>query len=442
MWCRGLVAGMLLAGTVGACAVVDPVDPRYDTVNRSLAKARNESILLNIIRSSHDWPMSFTTVPQVNPSMQNVTTLGLPSFLVGPNPRGTITPASPARDVIFGNSNNLSNSTTVSSNFSVSSLENGSFYSGLLSPVSLHDLNYFIRQGYSRELLFWLFADAIEIEFNHHVVGYQFDPPYDYGCPPQDPKQRCFREFMEIAVITGLTVEATTVTPGGGGKGGGGGGKGGGGGGGSSDSGGGGKGKTEFSRFCFDPVLAERGMKAMNPQRLQLVDAKYVDHGYKRSPVCGSDWHPGKEEAEQADTLQFQVGPLNFKIVTRSTYSIYQFLGKLLRQAREVNEQAPGQRNELREGAEGQPESRPNLPRLDEMVPVLSTVHEDSTLLTIVTQPGDECFVATHFIDGVYCVPEKGSANTKRIFALLSQLIALKTSAADLAITPAVRVVQ
>jgi hypothetical protein len=76
------------------------------------------------------------------------------------------------------------------------------------------------------------------------------------------------------------------------------------------------------------------------------------------------------------------------------------------------------------------------------MVPVLSTVHEDPNLLTIVTQPDDECFVVTHFIDGVYCVPEKGSANTKRIFALLSQLIALKTSAADLAITPAVRVVQ
>jgi hypothetical protein len=267
MWCRELVAGILLAGTLGACAVVDPVDPRYDTVNRSLAKARNESILLNIIRSSHDWPMSFTT-----------------------------------------------------------------------------------------------------------------------------------------------------VAPKGGGKGGG----------------------TEFSRFCFDQVLAERGMKAMNPERLQLVNAKYVDHGYKRSPVCGSDWHPGKEEAEQADTLQFQVGPLTFKIVTRSTYSIYQFLGKLLKQARETNEP----RTEAREGAEGQPESHPNLPREDEMVPVLSTVREDANLLRIVTQPSDECFVVTHFIDGVYCVPERGSANTKRIFALLSQLIALKTSAADLAITPAVRVVQ
>jgi hypothetical protein len=425
MWCRDLIAGMLLAGTLGACAIVDPVEPRYDTVNRSLAKARNESILLNIIRSSHDWPMSFTTVPQVNPSMQNVTTFGMPSFLMGPNPRcaplpSTVclaVPPSPGRDVIFGNQQNFNNSTTVSSNFSVSSLENGSFYSGLLSPVSLHDLNYFIRQGYSRELLFWLFADSIEIEAGHHVIGYQFDPPNDYGCPPQDPKKRCFREFMEIAVITGLTVEATTVAPGG-------------------------KGKTEYSRFCFDPVLAERGMKAMNPERLQLVMSRYVDRGYKRSPTCGSEWHPGKEEAEQADTLQFQVGPLTFKIVTRSTYSIYQFLGKLLKQAREAYNHAARQETEASEVTDERTVTRPNLPRDDEIVPILTTIREDSNLLNIVTQPSGECFVETHFIDGSYCVPEKGSANTKRIFALLSQLIALKTSAADLAITPAVRVVQ
>jgi hypothetical protein len=288
--------------------------------------------------------------------------------------------------------------------------------------VSLHDLNYFIRQGYSRELLFWLFADAIEIEFGRNVIGYQFDPPNDYGCPPQDPKKRCFREFMEIAVITGLTVEATTVAAGG-------------------DKGGG-KGKTEYSRFCFDPVLAARGMKAMNPERLQLVMARYVDRGYKRSPTCGSEWNPGKEDSAQADTLQFQVGPLTFKIVTRSTYSIYQFLGKLLRQSREANEQAPGHGIESGEGADERAEIRPNLPREDEMVPVLSTIREDSALLNIVTQPSGQCFVGTHFIDGNYCVPEKGSANTKRIFALLAQLIALKTSTADLAITPSVRVVQ
>src|SRR5258708_25263938 len=111
---------------------------------------------------------------------------------------------------------------------------------------------------------------------------------------------------MEIAVITGLTVEATTVSGGGGGK----------------DGGGGGKSKTEYSRFCFDPVLAARGMKAMNPERLQVLMSRYVDRGYKRSPTCGAEWNPGKEESGQADTLQFQVGPLTFKILTRSTYSI------------------------------------------------------------------------------------------------------------------------
>jgi hypothetical protein len=226
------------------------------------------------------------------------------------------------------------------------------------------------------------------------------------------------------------------VTPGGGGKDGGGG-KGGGGG----DSGGA-KGKTEFSRFCFDPVLAERGMKAMNPARLQLVMAKYVDRDYKRSPICGSPWEPGKDDSAAADTLHFQVGPLTFKIVTRSTYSIYQFLGKVLKHAREGYERRPRPEAEPGEETQERAESHPNLPRPDEAIPVLSTVREDSNLLNIVTEASDECFVATRFIDGIYCVPERGSANTKRIFALLSQLIALKTTAADLAITPSVRVVQ
>ena len=51
-------------------------------------------------------------------------------------------------------------------------------------------------------------------------------------------------------------------------------------------------------------------------------------------------------------------------------------------------------------------------------------------------------FRADAFLDGHYCVPEEGSANTKRIFGLLAQLLALQTSAADLAITPTVHTVQ
>jgi hypothetical protein len=61
------LAAAFLAGLSSACAVVDPIDQRYDTVGRSLAKGRNDSIFLNLIRASHDYPLSFVTVANVTP---------------------------------------------------------------------------------------------------------------------------------------------------------------------------------------------------------------------------------------------------------------------------------------------------------------------------------------------------------------------------------------
>jgi hypothetical protein len=82
----------------------------------------------------------------------------------------------------------------------------------------------------------------------------------------------------------------------------------------------------------------------------------------------------------------------------------------------------------------------PNRPFVAEP-PVLETVQQDSRLMTVVQNMGGECFVHTWFIDGDYCVPEQ-AATTKRIFGLLAQLIAIQTAAADLSITPVVRVIQ
>ena len=74
MWVRvrlagAYLAGMCLAGAcavlLSACAVVDPVDSRYDTISRSLAKARNESIFLNIVRASLNRPMQFTSLTSI-----------------------------------------------------------------------------------------------------------------------------------------------------------------------------------------------------------------------------------------------------------------------------------------------------------------------------------------------------------------------------------------
>jgi hypothetical protein len=53
---------------------------------------------------------------------------------------------------------------------------------------------------------------------------------------------------------------------------------------------------------------------------------------------------------------------------------------------------------------------------------------------------GGACFVELTFEGESSCVPEQGDHQTKRIFSLLVQLLALKTPNADLAITPTVRV--
>ena len=423
MLCRDLVAGVVLAGTLGACAAVDStVAPRYDTVSRSIAQARNESILLNIVRASHDYPLSFSTVSQVIPQMTNTTTVGVPQFAVGPNPKcATFTngiagaaclavPPSPVRDVIFGNSNNFTDAIAVQTQFTLSTQETKDFYNALLRPVDLYVLNFFIRQGYSRELLFWLFMDSVEVTIaNRGTLGFQFNPPYDYGCPQQDPRKRCFREWTELATVTGLSVDQHKEKAEGG--------------------------KTDsLSRFCFDDVLARRGRAAMeqaSPGRLKYIMDRYVDPGTLQalSPKCGAPW-PKESDTETAatDTLKFRVGPLQFEILPRSAYGIYQFLGKLLRQSRGGVEL---DRNQI-----------PEYVREDEVRPELSTVREDKQLLNVVINQSSACFAETHFIDGNYCVPEEGSANTKRIFGLLAQLLALQTSASDLAITPTVHTVQ
>ena len=219
MWLRVLLAGGCLASLLGACAIVDPVDSRYDTVGRSLARARDEAIFLNLVRASHDYPLSFTTVSNVTPSLTNTTSFGLPAFLLeGPLAQFSTTAqavrslpsSSPGRDVIFGNTT-ASNATAISTNFSVSTQETSAFYEGFLKPIDLTTLDYFIRQGYPREMLFWLFTDYFEVKTNGQILGFHYTPPDDYGCPPQDRGHRCFIDWVRLATLSGLTVEEKTL---------------------------------------------------------------------------------------------------------------------------------------------------------------------------------------------------------------------------------------
>jgi len=340
--------------------------------------------------------------------------------------------SSPGRDAVFG-STTASNSTAISSNFNISTQETSTFYEGFLKQIDLQILDYFIRQGYSRELLFWLFTDSFTLELpNAPPFGYHYNPPEDYGCSQIDPKHRCFIDWVHNAAYTGLTVEEKTEqggasnSPPKGGAG--------------SGSGGSTKG-TSYARFCFNPVLAQQAASSVAPALVQVAQGNLDVQRtilFKSNLTCGSpDWKPTEnKDVAQADILPLTFsatntagGPqISFTITPRSAYGVFVFLGTLMKMQRERLE--PSRYAYI----------PPNRPYASEP-PVLETVHEDPALMTVVQNMGGECFVHTWFADGDYCVPEQ-AATTKRIFGLLAQLIAIQTAAADLSITPVVRVIQ
>ena len=85
------------------------------------------------------------------------------------------------------------------------------FLEGFLKPIDLQTLNYFIRLGYSRELLFWLFMDSFRLTLPGGVnLGYHYFPPDDYGCSRTDPKHRCFIDWVRVFTVAGMTVEEKT----------------------------------------------------------------------------------------------------------------------------------------------------------------------------------------------------------------------------------------
>jgi hypothetical protein len=463
---KSFLCCLILLALLGACAVIDTIEPRYDVVNRSTAKARNESILLNIIRASHNAPLNFVAFTHVAGTNSINASAGLPTFNLGqffplfPGASNVITalaPPTPQRAFTLNNTT-LNAGGNANSTYDIGILETQDFYLGLLKPVDLAIVNFFIRQGYSRELLFWLFTEAVRETIMGQTFEFVNDPNPDLACQMVQGVQRCFSDMVDVALATGLTIEtkieeksssgSSTGQKGGTSKTGGGktsdatgivttgeaktgDGKTGGektgdgktGGGKAStqvvqvevtsksgDSGGGKK--QEYARFCFDDVLAARAAREYGPE-IQ----RYVIPGL-RSPRCKSlPWDTSKPET---DTLIFYFagtpyGTIKYEIIPRSAYGMYQWLGRIL---------AAERQNVLR------------------LRGSLFAVKEDRRILAVERSGTGGCLVDINFEDEYYCVPLHGAEQTKRIMGLLAQLIAINTNTKDLAITPTARIIQ
>ena len=378
-----LLAASTIAAALSGCAYVDSVSSRYDNVNRNAAYARNQSILLNIVRSSENAPLNFVAFSRVTTNTSASASAGLPAFVLGPSP----VPEYLGRDATFSDKA-LSGSTGVSNSMDLTILDSHDFYTALLNPVDLPTLTYFIQQGYSRELLFRLFTDSVRMQVGASSLEFRNEP--NAPCYDFHGVQFCFDDMLYNAIGAGLTAETrleanTKSNP----K------------------------KLILGRLCFDPVLAARALHHYPRRFFSKMLARPAQH----RPICGKGAWRRQTLNGTPDTLTFELphtryGPIHFRIVTRSTFAIYQYLGRLL---------AEGKQREVHVERRG-----------DE-------ANDVTQLLEVSTGAATDCFVETAYRGQNYCVPER-AAYTKKIFSLLAQLIALKTQTSDLAVLPTVRV--
>jgi hypothetical protein len=190
-----------------------------------------------------------------------------------------------------------------------------------------------------------------------------------------------------------------------------------------------------YARLCFDRVLVDRVKRSYDREVFRFV---LISREAGHRPRCKIDPWPHQIAAEKAekgekdrstdrnpleetDTLTFRiagtpVGEVNYEIITRSTFGIYQFLGRILADNLQDDVALRGPRDS----------------------------HEDPRIVAIRRElaGGNGCFADTWLEGEFYCVPREGAENTKRIFSLLAQLVALNTQIGDLAITPTVRLAQ
>ena len=395
--------GRLLAATaalaLSGCIAVGDVGRRAITINQEVGSTQNQFVLLNLVRASHEEPVYFVAFNQLGASGTMDFKAGVPQVYAGPH-------LPPADEIatFTGGSNYLDNQTNT--NFQMSLLGSKDFYSGLLAPLGLRDVDLLLNQGYSRELIFYLVIAKAKITIvSKDGVASPFPPQVIYN-DPGDPKNfQLFQYYIKEAMEHGLTTETYQAPDNSAGD--------------SDDSDTSGD-KTKAKKpklttqadLCYDKALA--------------LPADIAD--IAKGSFCG-DKPDVRTSVEGASaplyvTLHDKSFPLHdqqlqIDVTTRSIYEIYYYLGRIVRSGQPMNLQAfdlPAERIEA--------------------APLIDVVTDRSAP----TEGG--CFSAVAYEGQTYCVPREGAENTKHIFGILNALIALKQSTGDIPVTQTVRIQQ
>lgn len=145
-----LVAALAASLSLSGCVPGASLSSRAVDYNTAAEAARNEMLLLNVLRARDRRPMVFTGLSRITGSVRAEARVGATATLSAGAP--DVQAYSPS----FG--------FTDSPTFDVAVLDSQEFTRGVMTPVSTEVLEYFWDQGYNREVLLYLVVDRVELE--------------------------------------------------------------------------------------------------------------------------------------------------------------------------------------------------------------------------------------------------------------------------------------
>ena len=407
------VAAICLPMLLSGCLAFGDVDRRATEFDQGVGSFQNRAILLNLARASLREPMYFVSVGPASAQGLEDFRASLPSFEEGPK----LTPALHAYTFSPSGSTYIDNQTYTNAQMNVYNTHD--FYQGFMQPLRLEEIDLLLRQGYPRDLIFYLTIAKAKIT----PLGADFKPSgqpyYIYNDPDGDPKN--YGEFaghIRLAMEAGLTTDveaqsddassadnviaAAPAPPSAGAKAGG----------------------VEFivrPDTKSGPKIVECLDRALQSARARALVANLEK---QQQPVrfCGEPASgPQKNVVYWPDaTGGYQPHPV--EIVFRSTYEIFRYLGALADE--------PG--TPAASDCADQPQhAAPTI--CDYTTP--DTPKPIGPILWIETDKGaNGCFTAVTYSNHRYCVPKGGAEldMTKDAFNILISLLALKQSPGDL----------
>lgn len=163
----------------------------------------NENILLNIVRSSKNMPMSFIDIPSVIGTGSVLTDANISSNMLSVNPSSLPGFFSPDK----GTANKAQVGITVNNGFTFTqaSLDNAEFTKAFLKNIPLGLLGFKgTQQLLPRAVSYSLMIESIELQTEGNVVRH-------FQNAPDDPNYKDFQNLLYTLVEAGMTVETILI---------------------------------------------------------------------------------------------------------------------------------------------------------------------------------------------------------------------------------------